>query len=456
MHNSPEWDIIDFACYTSKITHVSLHPLTDFELVKRVIRELEPGHIFISHKFNLRRLQGVLNATGLKVQLVPLQNQADLQQFYASLSNANVTGTERGVNQSADEFLQTIIYTSGSTGIAKGVMLSDKNMQAAMNMFAAAEFFDGCKTALSLLPIGLSGERKLNYAYKARGITICYPSAQQSLKEAFAFFKPDIIAVVPYLLEKIKSLLEAGTIDLTFLKAIVCGGAAISTQTQLFFKQKNIPLYQLYGLTETASVLSFNDAGNTRLSTVGKVPPDMQVKIAEDGEILCKGPNVTRGYFNEPEHTQTLLNEDGWLRTGDLGEFDADGFLKITGRKKNGFKTSRGVYILPEPLEQKLGAHPLIQNALVMGENSNYLSAVLLLNAERSPTQTEEILANWVRQCNLQFQKSEQIYYLYIICKKEWEGAAFLTLSLKPDRKAVSQAIADKEPIALYSPQDED
>lgn len=451
--NGYEWDCIDFACYQSAITHVSLHPLTETGLLEKVVTETNPSVIFIGHKFNRSKLEVIVKQLGCTAQIIALYNHAAIQSFYSYLQQFNTQSVGTGISR-PDTFLQTIIYTSGSTGIAKGVLLTNKNLLAAQAIFSKAKFFDGCQTALSLLPIALSGERKLNYAYKARGITICYPSAQQTIKESLLYFKPDIVAVVPYLLEKIKSAIEkteAGTFG--FLKAIVCGGASIPISTHHFFQKNNIPLYELYGLTETASVLSFNDVEQNKRGTVGKVPAEMMVSIAPDGEILCKGANMSSGYLNNETQTKGLFDDRGWLCTGDLGAIDKDGFLTITGRKKNLIKTAKGIYVLPELQEQKLQTHPLVEYAFVTATDKNNLQAILLLKPASIGKNEETLLIQWVADCNRQFTENEKIDAVYLLTNKKWKSAGIQALSLKLDRNKLAALITDKESIALYSPQ---
>jgi long-chain acyl-CoA synthetase len=445
--NCAEWDIIDYACYLSGTPHIALHPLIDKELLGTIIAQTSPSFIFLYYNFNIRAVKEILSKSMLASRLVGLHTHSDITDFYELINSESI-------GQNAKNFLpsdlQTIIYTSGSSGLAKGVMLSKKNIESAAASFSQAHFFDGCETALSILPISLSGERKLNYAYKLRGITICYPSALQSLANALTFFRPQILAVVPYLLEKIKNLIIDKEVELDFMKAIVCGGASIPIKTLDFFDSIGLPVYELYGLTETASLLSFNDKGFVKNGTVGRVAPGITVKLIDDGEILCKGENVTSGYFNQPELSKQLFDEGGWLRTGDLGELDNDGYLTITGRKKSIYKNSRGVYVLPEKLERKIKEHPLVTNTVVFGENMEFNKAILFTGPAEQTEGMKHQMRNWILECNALFREEEKIDGFYILPQKPWEDAAPMTASMKVKRAEISRLISGKEQISVY------
>lgn len=338
----------------------------------------------------------------------------------------------------------TIIYTSGTTGRPKGVVLTHGNISCnAVTTFEQLGDFkdDGSETGLSFLPLTHIFARTLSYAlYYYRAVTyLCTPETiTDTLKDA----KPNTFASVPRLLEKVyarilersqsmtgakKKLLD-WAIDLAQrydvgkpptglykiqlgiadklvyskwrealggnVRYIPVGGAALSGQLTNIFGAAGIPLMQGYGLTETSPVVTFNRVHRNRAGTVGEPIPGVEVKIAEDGEILVKGPNVMQGYYRDPEKTREVLTEDGWFHTGDIGEITSEGFLRITDRKKDLFKLSTGKYVTPQPIESRLMADPLIEQAVVLGADYKYTAALLFPEPETLKRTAERLRLN--------------------------------------------------------------
>jgi len=328
--------------------------------------------------------------------------------------------------------LATIIYTSGTTGLPKGVMLTHENISS--NVVAAitgmTTFRRRQEVAISFLPLTHIFARTLQYALMWYGTSIYY-SHPEHLREHLLEVRPTFFAAVPRVLEKAyERILEAGKAltgikrrlfdralelarryrvehppgaleawqyrladRLVFskwrealggrIRTIIVGGAALRPELVEVFGAAGIDVLQGYGLTETSPVIAYNRPNRNRSSTVGPLLAGVEVRIGSDGEILTRGPNIMKGYYRHSEKTAEAIDQDGWFHTGDLGEFTADGFLKIIGRLKNLFKLSTGKYVMPQPLEEKLESHPLIGAALVVGEGEKYCTALLFIHGEK-------------------------------------------------------------------------
>ena len=328
--------------------------------------------------------------------------------------------------------LATIIYTSGTTGTPKGVMLSHNNIVS--NVFAAQKRLPleyGKAVALSFLPLCHIYERMLMYLYQITSTEVHFAESLETIGENLNEVKPDVMTAVPRLLEKlydkiygkgqmltgVKKKLFNWAVDVGLayepykknglayslklsiaralifkkwkaalggnLKLIASGSAALQPRLARVFTAAGLTVVEGYGLTETSPVISVNDMrdGKFRIGSVGKVVEHVQVKIAEDGEILCKGPNVMMGYYKNQELTNEVI-KNGYFHTGDIGHLDKDGFLKITDRKKEMFKTSGGKYVAPQVIENVIKQSTLIDQVMVVGENQKFPSALIQLNFE--------------------------------------------------------------------------
>jgi long-chain acyl-CoA synthetase len=307
---------------------------------------------------------------------------------------------DRGRTLVTPESLATILYTSGTTGEPKGVMLSQRNL--ATNTLATLETF-GEKpddVRLNFLPLSHIFARTCDMnTWIARGSQLALAESRETVMADCAAVKPTLINGVPYFYDKVRrGLVEKGLADKEgVLRAalggnvrLCCsGGAALPDHVYDFFWERGVPLLQGYGLSETSPVISVSTEEHHRRGASGRVIPDVEVRIADDGEILTRGPHVMMGYWRNPDATAEILH-DGWLSTGDLGRLDDDGFLYITGRKKEILVTAGGKNIAPVYLEALLCEDPLILQALVVGDGRNYLSALIVPNPE---TLRSEIIA---------------------------------------------------------------
>ena len=327
------------------------------------------------------------------------------------------------------EQLASIIYTSGTTGRPKGVMLTHNNILS--NVQASFERLpvDSQARTISFLPLCHIYERMLMYLYLRTGVSIYFQPTLDDLGDRIREVKPHVFTAVPRLLEKIYARIMAKGEELTGVKrklffwalrlgerydvkspgpwydlqlaiarklifskwqealggqvrCVASGSSALQVRLARIFNAAGIPLMEGYGLTETSPVVRVNDARNDglRFGTVGKPISNVQVRIAADGEILCKGPNVMIGYYNEPELTREVLDADGWFHTGDIGELTPEGFLRITDRKKEMFKTSGGKYVAPQLIENRLKSSRLVEQVIVIGEYRKFPAALIVPN----------------------------------------------------------------------------
>ena len=332
----------------------------------------------------------------------------------------------------AADHLATIIYTSGTTGEPKGVMLTHHNLVSNAIAFSADFDMSPSDTALSLLPLAHVYERTIDYSYFLRGVSVAYVAQIESVAQALLEVKPTMMAAVPRLYEKtyaniierghresglkrklfdwaLRAALEAtpwraygkepsswlkfrwGIADkLVYskiraglggnLRIMSAGGAPLARELGEFFWSVGLPVYQGYGLTETSPVVSANTPKANKVGTVGRPVADVQVRIAEDGEILVKGPCVMQGYYRKPEETRAAITPDGWFLTGDIGRLDEDGFLIITDRKKELLKTAGGKFVAPAPIENLLKSSPYITSAIVVGDKRKFVSVLVVAN----------------------------------------------------------------------------
>ncbi|PKG40224.1 AMP-dependent synthetase/ligase [Psychromonas sp. Urea-02u-13] len=324
------------------------------------------------------------------------------------------------------EDVATIIYTSGSTGEPKGVEISHQNLISQIKATHERFPLDPQKDKiLTCLPLAHVFERMVGYYYISTGTPLYFADDIKKVGDLLREIKPTVITLVPRLLEKVYAKMNSRIEDQSGLKRklmssaferaidkipaknslsdkifdkliysklraalggnltmLIVGGSALSESMEHFFKNIGFNVYQGYGLTESSPVLAVNFPGNVRYRTVGKIYPGVEVKIASDNEILAKGPNVMVGYHNNEQATNEVIDSDGWLHTGDLGSLDADGYLTITGRKKELFKTSNGKYVSPVPIEQRLCKSPLIDMAAIIGENHRFVSCLLFPDYE--------------------------------------------------------------------------
>lgn len=430
-NNRTEWHISDIGILQTGAQNVPIYPTISSEDYEYILNHSEAKYCFVSDQEVYDKLKAVHSKIPLLVEIYSFneisgcKKWTDLLEIGADTSNQNVV--EERKNNVLPTDLATIIYTSGTTGRPKGVMLSHDNIVSdVLNSDKRMPLRKGSTRALSFLPICHIFERMLTYLYQYGGISIYFAESIEKISDNLKEVHPHVMSVVPRLLEKVYDKIYAKGADLTGIKKklffwaldlgmaykpynengafynfklgiarklifskwqeglggelelLVSGSAALQTRLTKVFTAAGIPVMEGYGLTETSPVISVNDMrnGGFRIGTVGRVIDNVEVKIAEDGEILCKGPNVMIGYYKDDVQTAEVI-KNGYFHTGDIGEIDSDGFLKITDRKKEMFKTSGGKYVAPQILENTFKQSRFIEQIMVIGDGEKMPAAFI-------------------------------------------------------------------------------
>ena len=435
-NNRTEWNIMDIGILQVGAQNIPIYPTISEIDYAYIINHSGAIYCFVSDEEILRKIN-LIKAQTPNLREVYSFNEIENCKNWSELLTlgedpSNQYEVEERKNSVVPEDLATIIYTSGTTGKPKGVMLSHHNLVSNILDSAPRIPFEAGKTrALSFLPICHIFERIILYLYQYHGVSIYFGESIEKISDNLKEVKPNVMTAVPRLLEKvydkiyakgteltgIKKRLFFWAIDLGFqfepygangfwyefqlkiarklifskwkeglggnLDVLVSGSAALQPRLCRIFAAAGIPVMEGYGLTETSPVITVNEIKNFgfRVGTVGKVIPNVEVKIAPDGEILCKGPNVMMGYFKDEQLTNEVI-VDGYFHTGDIGEFDKDGFLKITDRKKEMFKTSGGKYIAPQLIENTMKQSRFIEQIMVIGADEKMPAAFIQLSFE--------------------------------------------------------------------------
>lgn len=427
--NRPEWNFLDMGILQVGAVHVPIYPTISESDYKYILKHAEVKFVFVSGKELLGKINHILPEIPSLEGVYTFKKIDDVKHLdeFIEIGKLNpVPGKLEEISQSIlPDDMATLIYTSGTTGNPKGVMLSHRNILS--NLFSLYHIFpvDQTSRCISYLPVSHVYERTNIYIYHYLGVSIYYAENMGTIADNLKEIQPHILTTVPRLLEKVYDKIIAKGKKLTFLRksiffwavnlglhydvigkgwfyqkqlkfanklvfskwrealggnmrVIVSGGAALQMRLAKVFTAAQIPVLEGYGLTETSPVIAVNtfEPGGLQFGTVGKPIYGVEVKIAADEEILCKGPNVMLGYYKEPDMTSQAI-EEGWFHTGDLGRIEPQGHLKITGRKKALFKTAMGKYISPEHIENLLVESPFIDAALVIGENQKFAAALI-------------------------------------------------------------------------------
>ena len=432
----------------------------------------------------------------------------------AAEADAAIVDYRRSAAEVTPDQLATIIYTSGTTGEPKGVMLSHANLSSNARDGLSGYEFDRSDLALEFLPLAHVYERMAGYAYLFNGISIAYVERMEDVPQALLEVRPTFAAAVPRFFEKIyASILDRGHREAAWKQKVfdwamtvaeravpwrgygksvsagvklqwqianalvykkirsglggqaqrfASGGGPLATELTEFFWSIGVEVYQGYGLTETSPIVSANTPGANKVGTVGLPIPNVQVKIAEDGEILVKGPCVMQGYYKKPNETRETFAADGWLRTGDIGKLDEDGFLVITDRKKELLKTAAGKFVAPAMIENLLKTSPFILNAIAVGDKHKFVSALIVpnftaieaearKNGHEFATPAQMISDPWVRDLIMgeierltaplaQYEKPKR----FALLGEDFTFAnGQLTYTLKLKRRVIEQTYAD-------------
>jgi long-chain acyl-CoA synthetase len=508
--NRTEWNVMDIGILQTGAQNVPIYPTICKEDYEYVLNHSESTYCFVSDTEILEKLNAIKSNTKLK-HIYTFDDIKEESHWSEVLElgkdESNQPDVETCKNNVSPESLATLIYTSGTTGKPKGVMLSHKNLVSnVLDSDKRVPLEKGNAKALSFLPICHVFERMILYLYQYCGIEIYFAESIEEIGDNLKEIQPNIMTAVPRLYEKIYDKIIAKGQDLTGIKKMlffwavkvglkyepygqngwwyekklslarklifskwkqglggkldfmVSGSAALQTRLTRVFAAAEMPIMEGYGLTETSPVISVNDINNGgfKIGTVGRVIDNVDVKIAEDGEIIVKGPNIMIGYYKDSKKTDEAI-VNGYFHTGDKGEIDADGFLKITGRKKEMFKTSGGKYVIPTLLENQLKQSLFIEQIMVVGEGEKMPAAIIQPNfqfirewierkqKEVGKTDTEiatshiviKRIQREVDDCNSKFGKWEQIKR-FELTPEVWSiGAGHLTPTMKMKRDVV-------------------
>jgi long-chain acyl-CoA synthetase len=450
--NRLEWMIADFACVCSGILDVPVYTTLTADQTAYLLKNSGARAIFVSTQEQLEKIQSIQAQTA--IEKIVMMDDVTAPNVIAMRSLLENASTERDpwfdeqARTIQPDDIATLIYTSGTTGTSKGVMLSHGNLTC--NVVVSVKNLDWAKddSYLSFLPLSHVTARHLDYVCFLRGATIAYCPFFDQLPQNLQEVKPSLIVGVPRVYEKIRQEVErrAGQgltrkiLDWALKvgernKAVIArgetpsglawrlanavvyskirqgfggrgriycsGGAPLGRDMAEWFACVGIPIYEGYGLTETSPVISSNRRTNNKMGTVGKPVENVQVKIAEDGEVLVKGPTVFKGYWNMPEETRSAFTPDGWFKTGDIGLLDSDGFLQITDRKKELIKTSGGKFIAPQPIENALKNNVLIAQAAMIGDKRKFASVIISPNFP--------LLEDWARANGLSWSSRAEL-----------------------------------------------
>ncbi len=460
-YNRPEWNFVDQAVQRAGAVLVPLYPTASLYEWAYVLNDSGARFLFVEGDDLLEKAQQMQREHPIpRLEKIFRLSDGEGAPVWHSLRTTDAALLKEADERSAaitPDQLATLIYTSGTTGDPKGVMLTHHNIVS--NVLSVSEVvpLEPSDKALSFLPLCHSFERMVSYYYMYQGVGVWYAESIDKIGDNLREVHPTVFTTVPRLLEKvyerivgvgmslkgIKRALFFWALNLGLkyeygdenhwwkgwqlklanklifakwrealggnVKFVVSGGAALQERLARVFTAGRIPVLEGYGLTETSPVISVNrkDIRYRKFGTVGPTIPGVEVKIAEDGEILCKGPNVMKGYYNKPEATRQVIDEDGWFHTGDVGRFE-EGifikekiFLKIIDRKKELFKTSGGKYVAPQPIENSLKESFLVDNAWVIGEGRKYVSAIILPSIDN--------LREWAQKVQISFKDDEEL-----------------------------------------------
>ncbi|MGA7108825.1 MAG: long-chain fatty acid--CoA ligase [Terracidiphilus sp.] len=523
--NRWEWAITDFATLAIGAVNVPIYPTLTGEQIAVLIKDADCRVGVLSTRQQFDKLNVVREQTPLQRILMmdsatPASGAIALSEV---LAGADARGSERDpvfdalARSAQPRDLATLIYTSGTTGEPKGVMLTHGNIAANQN-YAAADFdFNATDACISFLPLSHITARALDYVMYGRGAQVAYCSQFDKLPQAMREVRPTVFVGVPRVYEKIRQAVEQKSSVSSFKKKMlgwalnvgagqrefvyagtqpssvrwklaskliyskvreafggrvrywVSGGAPLGIDTAKWFADAGIPVWEGYGLTETAPVIALNNPVSQRMGAVGKPLPNVELKFAEDGELLVRGPSVFAGYWQKPEANAECFDADGWFRTGDIAHLDEDRFLYITDRKKELLKTSGGKLVAPQPIENKLKNSVLVAQVALVGDKHKFVSALISPNfaaledlAKRQGIEVKDrlelvadsrvvaIYSEIVRNVNGGLANFETIKRFRLVADEWSQESGELTPSMKLKRRVITGKYA-KLVDALYA-----
>ena len=459
-----EWALVDYACLCARSADVPVYPSLPANQVEYILRDSGAAAVCCSTAAQLAKVVEIRSRVPALKHVIVFEPDARRD---GAITLADVEAKGRAATARYPRFkeealavrpddLATLIYTSGTTGTPKGVMLTHNNLWSNVSACVEALRLSGGDSCLACLPLSHIFERMVDYYFFHVGVTITYAQSIDTLSQDLREVRPSVFVAVPRIYEKVygrvlEAALTGGALKrkiflwakrvgeqwsthrlsgipvppslairhaiadrLVFsklrartggrIKLFVSGGAPLAAEIGRFFYSAGLVTIEGYGLTETSPVLAFNPYDRPKFGTVGKPIPGVQVKIASDGEILAKGPNIMRGYYNLPDATREAIDPEGWFHTGDIGEFDAEGYLKITDRKKDLIKTAGGKYIAPQPIENAVKLNKFVANAVVLGDQRKFPIMLVVPNFDS--------LEPWARERNLTYASRAELIAL--------------------------------------------
>ncbi|HVA93842.1 MAG TPA: long-chain fatty acid--CoA ligase [Candidatus Dormibacteraeota bacterium] len=519
--NRPEWHIADFAILGLGAADVPIYFNESPERIAYILNHSGAEVVFVAGEMQSRRLQECRGQLSHVKHIICAGGPADLgedvlryENFAAATGDDAVAEYRRRAANVTPDHLATIIYTSGTTGEPKGVMLTHNNLSSNEETSVEPYHMSPADRAVSFLPLSHVYERVTAYAYLFHGVPVAYVERMDDLQQALVEIHPTLAAAVPRVFEKLYANIMQKGHENTGLKralfdwamrvardavrwraygerasaklkvrweianrivyskiregiggsfrAFISGGGPLSPELAEFFWAVGVPVYQGYGLTESSPVVSANYPGQNKVGTVGRPITHVSVRIAGDGEIFVHGPCVMRGYYLKPGETSAVISPDGWLATGDIGHLDADGYLHITDRKKDMFKTAAGKFVAPQPIENQLKSNPLILNAVLVGDKHKFISALIVPNfatveaAARAEGRTfasheqlaadpwvHELIGREVARVNATLAQYETIKRFALLDHDFTFDGGQLTYTLKLKRRVIEQRYAE-------------
>ena len=441
--NRPEWNITDFAIMQIGAYHIPLYPTLAEHDIKFILENAEVDLVFIADEIIYQKVNVVKMEMNSDLKIYSL-NQISGVKYWLELieigKGLNDIDLEPYRSAVRPDDILTLIYTSGTTGTPKGVMLTHDNLIKNFEN-SAVLLPKGITKVLSFLPLSHIFERMIIYLYLYTNAGVYYAESMETIVADIQFVKPEAFSTVPRLLEKVyEKIMEKGKAltgvkhkiffwslalaekfeveqnwlykvklsiarKLVFKKwqealggniiVIVSGGAALNPRLARIFWAAGMPVFEGYGLTETSPVITVNYLDHTMFGTVGEAIKGVELKIAEDGEVLARGHNIMKGYYKRDDLTAETIDQEGWFHTGDIGELINGTYLKITDRKKEIFKTAGGKYVAPQMVENKFKESSLIEQVLVLGENRKFPAALIVPNFNTLKTWAEKKGISW-------------------------------------------------------------
>lgn len=511
-NNRPEWNFIDMGLSLGGFVHVPIYPTISKSEYAHIFADSGVKMLILSDRMLLKKLKPLsIEAASIEevFTINPIEGEKNYEEILA-LGRKSESKHKKELLRIKDSItskdLVTIIYTSGTTGNSKGVMLAHENLVSNFIATAPVQPMEFGAKVLSFLPLCHVYERMMNYHFQYKGLRIYYAENMGTIADNLKEIQADGFNTVPRLLEKVYDKIIAKGKDLSGIKkyiffwavnlglryelngengwlyeqklklarklvfdkwnealggnisTIVSGGSALQPRLARVFHAAGMKVMEGYGLTETGPVIAVNNANypNIKFGTVGPVINGVKVKIAEDGEILCKGPNVMMGYYNAPHLTKEVIDEDGWFHTGDIGVLEDDKFLKITDRKKEIFKLSSGKYVAPQAVENKFKESIFIEQLMVVGENEKFASALISPNFNHlhfwaskhkvhyrdnnELVRKPEVVARFQKEVNMVNKKlslTEHVKRFRIVCDEWSPNTRELSPTLKLKRKNI-------------------